>query len=320
MEYIDRVLIPYKLKHNFDKLYFIFDSAKCHTTPKVLNHLENNNIEAIIVPPRFTNLIQPADVIWFSLLKGAYHELWQKWFISNEHSYTKHNNMRSPGYVNCINWCVKLWDEFSSNLLKESFDYTGVCSRNNLHSVLKHIIETDNPINNYLDDEKPADEIDGFDGDDAAFDDEGEVLIDQMDQLIDELDDESIDESYEDSDESVSNESENEESENEDEDEEQNKENEPTTNAASAKRKQRRQESQSKLFAAANENNKPESNSKKQVGQAKKSASNTATTSTATTNTNTTNNTSSKKTTKSTKKASSPLRKNPPRKCQLQKI
>jgi hypothetical protein len=73
MEYIDSVLIPYKLKHNFDKLYFIFDSAKCHTTPKVLNHLEKNNIEAIIVPPRFTNLIQPADVIRFSLLKGAYH-------------------------------------------------------------------------------------------------------------------------------------------------------------------------------------------------------------------------------------------------------
>jgi hypothetical protein len=45
-------------------------------TPKVLNHLEKNNIEAIIVPPRFTNLIQPADVIRFSLLKDAYHELW----------------------------------------------------------------------------------------------------------------------------------------------------------------------------------------------------------------------------------------------------
>jgi len=95
---------------------------KRHTTPKVLNHLEKNNIEAIIVPPRFTYLIQPADVIWFSLLKGAYHELWQKWFISNDHSYTNCNNMRSPGYVNCINWCVKLWDEFSSNLLRESFD------------------------------------------------------------------------------------------------------------------------------------------------------------------------------------------------------
>jgi hypothetical protein len=35
LEYIDSVLIPYKLKHNFYKLYFIFDSAKCHTTPKV---------------------------------------------------------------------------------------------------------------------------------------------------------------------------------------------------------------------------------------------------------------------------------------------
>jgi len=48
MEYIDSVLIFYKLKHNFYKLYFIFDSAKCHTTPKVFNHLEKNNIEAII--------------------------------------------------------------------------------------------------------------------------------------------------------------------------------------------------------------------------------------------------------------------------------
>ena len=90
-----------------------------------------------------------------------------------------------------------------------------------MHSVLKHIIETDNPINNYVDDEKPADEIDGFDGDDAAFDDEGEVLIDQMDQLIDELDDESIDKRYADSDESESNESENGESDHGDE--EQNK-------------------------------------------------------------------------------------------------
>jgi hypothetical protein len=66
-------LIPFK--HNFDKLYSIFDSAKCHPTPKVLNHLENNNIEAFIAPPRFTNVIQPADLILFRLLKGAFHEL-----------------------------------------------------------------------------------------------------------------------------------------------------------------------------------------------------------------------------------------------------
>ncbi len=78
VEYIDRVLIPYKLKNNFYKLCFIFDSAKCHTKPKVLNHLEKNNIEAIIVTLRFTYLIQPADVIWFSFLKGVYHELWPK--------------------------------------------------------------------------------------------------------------------------------------------------------------------------------------------------------------------------------------------------
>jgi len=119
------------------------------------------------------------------------------------------------------------------------------------------ITETENPISNYIDDQKPFDKIDGFAGNDAMFEDEGEVLIDQMDQLIDELDDESIDESYENSDESESNESENEESQNE----EQNKENAPTTSTvASAKRKQRLKEFQAKLFAAANENDKPENN------------------------------------------------------------
>lgn len=38
----------------------------------------------------------------------------------------------------------------SSNLLKDSFDYTGVCSRNNLHSTIKHIIDENKPILNYI--------------------------------------------------------------------------------------------------------------------------------------------------------------------------
>ena len=59
------------------------------------------------------------------------------------------------------------------------------------------ITETENPISNYIDDQKPFDEIDGFAGNDAMFEDEGEVLIDQMDQLIDELEGEINGESYE---------------------------------------------------------------------------------------------------------------------------
>jgi hypothetical protein len=37
VEYIDKVLIPYKLKHYFDKLYFIFDSAKMPIFPSILH-------------------------------------------------------------------------------------------------------------------------------------------------------------------------------------------------------------------------------------------------------------------------------------------
>ena len=73
------ISIPHKLNYNFDKLYFIFDSARY----AILHHkysiteLKLNNIEPIKVTPRITNLLQHADVDWFSLLKAAYHELWQ---------------------------------------------------------------------------------------------------------------------------------------------------------------------------------------------------------------------------------------------------
>ena len=29
-----------------------------------------------------------------------------------------HMNIRSPGYVNCINWCAELWDKFSSKIIR----------------------------------------------------------------------------------------------------------------------------------------------------------------------------------------------------------
>jgi hypothetical protein len=133
-----------------------------------LAYLESNGIRKYVVAPRFTNLLQPADVMWFSLLKREFHKIWEQWFIEAEHTYTKHGNMKSPGYANCISWCARLWSEFNSNMLAESFDYCGITSRNHLHSTLENMLKENEILHDYIDDQHPSDEIDGFGVDDPT--------------------------------------------------------------------------------------------------------------------------------------------------------
>ncbi len=62
---------------------------------------------------------------------------------------------------------MKLCNEFSSNILKENFDYTWICLRNTLHSALRYVLEIkEKPLDNYLVDHKVSD---GSEGGDAAF-------------------------------------------------------------------------------------------------------------------------------------------------------
>ena len=48
------------MSYGLDKLYILFDSARCHLTKKVEDYLTKNNIDSVIIPPRLTNLLQPA--------------------------------------------------------------------------------------------------------------------------------------------------------------------------------------------------------------------------------------------------------------------
>ena len=84
IEWINRVLLPYKLANGFEELYLIYDSAKCHLTPLVKNHLENNKIILKLVKPGMTNLIQPADVILFAIFKTLFGNKWNDWFYTHQ--------------------------------------------------------------------------------------------------------------------------------------------------------------------------------------------------------------------------------------------
>ncbi|CAF0902923.1 unnamed protein product, partial [Brachionus calyciflorus] len=67
-EFAQTVLVEYMLKNGLDEIYLFLDSARFHTTVFVKNTLKNLNIVPVFIPPRFTNLIQPADVCWFASL------------------------------------------------------------------------------------------------------------------------------------------------------------------------------------------------------------------------------------------------------------
>lgn len=50
----------------------LLDSATCHQTKKVSEFCLENNVFLLFIPPRLTNLLQPADVVWFAPIKRAY--------------------------------------------------------------------------------------------------------------------------------------------------------------------------------------------------------------------------------------------------------
>ena len=64
-----------------DKSVILLDSAKCHNTKLVKEKLMECSIKKLQIPPRMTNLLQPADVCWFRPLKQSYHTLWNDWFL-----------------------------------------------------------------------------------------------------------------------------------------------------------------------------------------------------------------------------------------------
>ncbi len=169
--YIQRIIVPYCQQNDIKQPKLIWDSAKCHATQKVKQCLIDNNISVIIIPPRFTNILQPADVCWFRNLKRSYCERWNKWFLYEDTTYTVHGNARSPGYAKVTNWLSELWDSFPNHLIKNSFDFCGITSKhvNDYHMVLKCLLRNETVIQNYVDDLQPEDDAEGFEDDYRLF-------------------------------------------------------------------------------------------------------------------------------------------------------
>jgi len=96
----------------------------------VRNCFKDNNIKTILVPKRMTALLQPADVCWMRSLKLKFKERWQNWLMHEPKSLTAYGNWRSQGYALAINWISEIWDEFDSDIIRQSFDACGITQSN----------------------------------------------------------------------------------------------------------------------------------------------------------------------------------------------
>ncbi|CAF0774012.1 unnamed protein product [Brachionus calyciflorus] len=159
---LKRSIAPKIASKDLQKPTLVFDQATCHVTKKVNDYLTIKNINKIHIPKRLTNLLQPADVSWMRPLKRAYHERWQNWLINEERTITPAGNIRSPGYIQVINWISEIWDQLDSGIIRDSFDRCGITSSQiiDFHSQLQGFLEK-NQIN-MIEDYDHADEIDGF--------------------------------------------------------------------------------------------------------------------------------------------------------------
>jgi hypothetical protein len=167
-QYLDTIIKPYMISKDFDKLAILLDSAKCHSTAPVMNKLKELNVLKVQIPARMTNLLQPADVCWFRTLKQKYYVLWNTWFLLGNHTFTRNDNARSPGYVKAVEWLSQIWEEFPSHI--NSFENCGIIGQYRLHNVLQKIVSTNANISEYADIRVPADNIDGFESEEDIFD------------------------------------------------------------------------------------------------------------------------------------------------------
>lgn len=102
--FINRVLLPHKMRIGQTKSVLILDQAPCHRTKEVKDRFKESGIDLLYITPRMTGILQPLDVSWFKILKQEYHKRWTEWYLSDEQAFTQNGNLKSPGYAKVIDY------------------------------------------------------------------------------------------------------------------------------------------------------------------------------------------------------------------------
>ena len=87
IQHLDNIIIPFfeamreKLGLPGDqKCLLVYDVFKAQTTDKYCEHLDQNNIAYVQVPPNLTNIFQPLDLIVNEFAKSSLKSRFQEWY------------------------------------------------------------------------------------------------------------------------------------------------------------------------------------------------------------------------------------------------
>ena len=69
-------------------------------------------------------------------------ELWNDWYINDDKTFTKANNLRSPRYAKVIDWIALAWSELDPEIIKSSLKWFDITTKltGEHHSALRQMM------------------------------------------------------------------------------------------------------------------------------------------------------------------------------------
>ncbi|RNA06513.1 hypothetical protein BpHYR1_033434, partial [Brachionus plicatilis] len=71
---------PHLDRNDVSDSVLIWDIDPCHKSKEIDTYTNHNNVKIKSIPPRMTNLLQPADFCWFKSLKSKIKRYWNDWY------------------------------------------------------------------------------------------------------------------------------------------------------------------------------------------------------------------------------------------------
>lgn len=148
--FIQGVLFQHVRRNRLMRPSLFIDSAPCHKKSELKTLVNSKHIKLNYIPPSMTNLLQPADVGWMGPIKKKFIDSWNNWYINDDKTFTRSNNLRSPGYEKVIDWIARAWEDLNPEIIKSSFEWCGITTsrRDEFHSALRQMLIE--PITDYL--------------------------------------------------------------------------------------------------------------------------------------------------------------------------
>ena len=95
-------------------------------TNAVKTRLAKAEIDDAIIPGGCTKYIQAPDVVWNKPFKARIQEFYDEWLANAKHEFTAAGNMKPVPRRQIVQWVVKAWEEFSSDMITSSTKSCGL--------------------------------------------------------------------------------------------------------------------------------------------------------------------------------------------------